>query len=76
MSATGAKTREVEPWADLLASAQGGEQLVGEAFEHTRAARFAAIPDELHPVLTAALRANGIERLYSHQLEALEAAWR
>ena len=76
MSATGAKTREVEPWADLLASAQGGEQLVGEAFEHTRAARFAAIPDELHPVLAEALRANGMERLYSHQLEALEAAWR
>jgi DEAD/DEAH box helicase domain-containing protein len=76
VSATGAKTREVEPWADLLASAQGGEQLVGEAFEHTRAARFAAIPDELHPVLAEALRANGMERLYSHQLEALEAAWR
>jgi DEAD/DEAH box helicase domain-containing protein len=34
--------REIEPWTELLDGARGGEQLVGEAFEHARAARFVA----------------------------------
>jgi len=69
-------TREIEPWTALLASARGDGRLVGEAFEHARAPRFEALPAELHPQLQAALRAAGIERLYSHQAAALEAAWR
>jgi DEAD/DEAH box helicase domain-containing protein len=76
VSAAQAKTREIEPWTELLDAARGGEQLVGEAFEHARVASFAEFPDQLHPVLADALRASGIERLFSHQREAVEAAWR
>ncbi|MGD0198751.1 MAG: DEAD/DEAH box helicase [Solirubrobacteraceae bacterium] len=70
------RTREIEPWTELLDGARGGELLVGEAFEHSRAARWRDLPDELHPLLAGALRAAGITRLYEHQREALEAAWR
>jgi DEAD/DEAH box helicase domain-containing protein len=68
-------TREIEPWTALLDLARGDRRLVGEAFEHARAARFAPLPPELHPQLSAALAASGIERLYSHQAQALTAAW-
>jgi DEAD/DEAH box helicase domain-containing protein len=67
--------REVEPWTELLDAARGDGRLVGEAFEHARAARLAALPPQLHPTLAAALRATGIEALYEHQAQALEAAW-
>jgi DEAD/DEAH box helicase domain-containing protein len=76
VSKVAAMTREIEPWTALLASARGDGRLVGEAFEHARAPRFEALPAELHPQLQASLRAAGIERLYSHQAAALEAAWR
>jgi len=36
--------------------------------------RYAPLPEDLPPALAAALRARGIERLYSHQAEAWEAA--
>ncbi len=36
----------------------------------------APLPAELHPKLVAALARTGIERLYSHQAEALGAAWK
>jgi DEAD/DEAH box helicase domain-containing protein len=75
VSATGAKTRESEPWTALLDGARGGEQLVGEALEHSRAARTVELPDALDPRLRAALRASGVERLYQHQAAALAAAW-
>jgi DEAD/DEAH box helicase domain-containing protein len=68
-------TREIEPWSALLEVARGDRRLVGEGFEGARAARFAQLPPQLHPELAAALRAVGIERLYSHQAQALEAAW-
>ena len=68
-------TREIEPWTALLEVARGDRRLVGEAFEYARDARFAPLPGELHPRLRAGLAANGIERLYSHQAQALEAAW-
>src|ERR1039457_7575451 len=70
------RMREIEPWTALLDEARGGEQLVGEAFEHAREPRFAELPDHLHPELLAGLRAAGVKRLYSHQAHALEAAWR
>ena len=68
-------TRETAPWTELIDGARGGELLAGEAFEHARPARWCELPAELHPRLVDALRANGIERLYTHQLEALKAAW-
>src|SRR5256885_582690 len=39
-----------------------------------RAARGVAIPETLHPEVAAALRAGGIDRLWSHQADALHAA--
>jgi len=69
-------TREIEPWTALLDTARDDGRLVGEAFEYERPARFSPLDPELHPKLAGALRAGGIERLYSHQAQALEAAWR
>ena len=34
-----------------------------------------ALPEELHPDVAEALRGRGIDRLWSHQAEALHAAW-
>jgi DEAD/DEAH box helicase domain-containing protein len=69
-------TREIEPWTALLEVARGDRRLVGEGFEQARAARFAPLPAQLHPELVKALQAAGIERLYSHQAQALAAAWK
>jgi DEAD/DEAH box helicase domain-containing protein len=68
-------TREIEPWTALLELAREDRRLVGEGFEHARAARLEPLPDQLHPELLKALRAAGIDSLYSHQAQALEAAW-
>ena len=76
MSEAAAKIREIEPWTALLDEARDDRRLVGEAFEHARAARFAELPQQLHPALRECLREAGIARLYSHQAHALEAAWR
>jgi DEAD/DEAH box helicase domain-containing protein len=70
------RTPEIEPWTALLEEARTDLRLVGEAFEFAREPRFAPLPGELHPELLAALRAAGMEHLYSHQAETLEAAWR
>ena len=67
--------REVEPWAELLEAGRGDERLVYEAFEHGREADLVALPEELHPRLVDALRSLGIGRLYTHQRDALYAAW-
>ena len=74
MTAAAPKIRQIEPWTALLDGARGA-QLVGEAFEFERPARVAELPETLHPALVEALRASGIGTLYSHQAEALEAAW-
>ena len=74
MSRTIGITREIEPWSTLLDQARTDGRLVGEAFEFARDARVAELPDDLHPDLLDALRATGIERLYSHQAQALDAA--
>src|SRR5919198_122471 len=70
-----AVVREVEPWDALLAAGRDDERLVMQASQHPRPPREAAIPDELHPDVAAALRARGIERLWAHQADALHAAW-
>ena len=68
--------REIEPWTALLDEARADERLVGEAFEHARAASLVPLPGELHPRLLEALKGAGIDDLYSHQAQALEAAWK
>src|ERR671933_2812205 len=46
-----------------------------QAAQNRRPGKAVAIPEELHPDAIAALERRGIERLYSHQVEALHAAW-
>jgi DEAD/DEAH box helicase domain-containing protein len=69
-----AVTREIEPWSALLDAGRADERLVREAFEGRRAAKLVDVPDGLHPALVDALGRTGIDRLYSHQAEALDAA--
>jgi DEAD/DEAH box helicase domain-containing protein len=70
-----ALVRDIEPWDALLEAGRTDERLVRQESQNARPPRVAAIPDELHPDVVAALRAHGIEQLWSHQAEALHAAW-
>ena len=70
-----AVTRRTEPWSDLLDAGRADERLVREAYEGAREPRFAPIPADLHPAVRQGLERAGIAQLYSHQAEALEAAW-
>jgi DEAD/DEAH box helicase domain-containing protein len=67
--------RDIEPWDQLLAAGREDERLVMQAVQNRRPARAVAIPEELHPEVADALVARGVERLWSHQAEALHAAW-
>jgi DEAD/DEAH box helicase domain-containing protein len=67
--------REIEPWDALLEAGREDERLVRQAMQHARFPRVAQIPEELHEDVAKALRANGIDELWSHQAEALHAAW-
>jgi DEAD/DEAH box helicase domain-containing protein len=49
--------------------------LVGEAQSPRAGAKLVPPPADLHPELLKALKAQGIERLYSHQASAVQAAW-
>jgi DEAD/DEAH box helicase domain-containing protein len=70
-----AVVRDIEPWDGLLQAGRADERLVAQAAHNRRAPRAVPIPEELHPDLIAALRGRGIEQLWSHQAEALRAAW-
>src|SRR5215218_8717139 len=70
-----AVVRDIEPWDALLEAGRADERLVMQAAHNRRPARAAALPPELHPDVGDALRGRGIERLWSHQAEALHAAW-
>src|SRR5919206_1207211 len=70
-----AVTREIEPWDALLDAGREDERLVMQAAQNRRPARAVAIPPELHPEVAAALREHAIDRLWSHQADALHAAW-
>ncbi|GAC1434118.1 MAG: DEAD/DEAH box helicase [Solirubrobacteraceae bacterium] len=61
----------IDPWAGLLED----ERVVHEAAEHGRRSRTTPLPAELHPTLLEALGRAGITNLYSHQQQALHAAW-
>jgi DEAD/DEAH box helicase domain-containing protein len=69
-----ATTRTEEPWAALLEDGREDERLVRSAFEGAREPRFEPLPDDLHPALLKGLRGAGIDALFAHQAEALEAA--
>jgi DEAD/DEAH box helicase domain-containing protein len=67
-------TTKPPPWRDLL-DAGRGEQLVAQSREGARLGEPAPLPDNrLHPALAGALRGAGVDHLWSHQAETLEAA--
>jgi DEAD/DEAH box helicase domain-containing protein len=70
-----AVVRDIEPWDALLAAGREDDRLVVQAAQHARPPHAVGIPEELHPEVADALRALGIARLWSHQAEALHAAW-
>jgi DEAD/DEAH box helicase domain-containing protein len=72
--ATPAKSLLGSPWAIALDPGRRDGRLVAESSETERRASRTDLPASLDPGLTEALRTAGIERLYSHQREALEAA--
>jgi DEAD/DEAH box helicase domain-containing protein len=67
--------RTIEPWSALLDDGRTDGRLVRGASEGPTAATLVDPPADLHPDVLAALSRAGIERLYSHQARALEAAW-
>jgi len=62
------------PWSVAIAPAARDGRIVAESSEAERRARPVGLPADLDPGLAASLRRGGIEKLYTHQLEAYEAA--
>ncbi len=69
-----AKSLLESPWSIAVDPARRDGRIVAEGTEVERKARRVGLPASLDPDLAAALRAAGIERLYSHQRQAYEAA--
>jgi DEAD/DEAH box helicase domain-containing protein len=67
--------RAREPWTGLLEQGREDGRLVREAREGPSRARLVKLPRELHPDVLEGLARVGIERLYSHQAQALRSAW-
>jgi DEAD/DEAH box helicase domain-containing protein len=63
-------------WSVAIDPARRDGRIVAESSEAERRARPVGLPDALDPGLAEALRRAGIESLYTHQLEAFEAAER
>jgi DEAD/DEAH box helicase domain-containing protein len=61
-------------WAVAIDPARRDGRIVAESAEAERQARPVSLPDSLDPGFAEALRRAGIESLYTHQLEAFEAA--
>jgi DEAD/DEAH box helicase domain-containing protein len=61
-------------WERLVEAGQADERLVATSTEPAHPPQLVGIPRSLHPDVVAALRRAGIERLYSHQVEALSAS--
>jgi DEAD/DEAH box helicase domain-containing protein len=69
-----AKSLLETPWAIAIDPARRDGRIVAESSEPERRAKPVAMPRSLDPGLVEALRGAGIERLYSHQRQALETA--
>ena len=70
-----AAVRETEPWEALLAAGRDDDRLVHDDVYPSRPARTVAVPPDLDWRVAGALEQAGIERLYEHQVEALQAAF-
>ena len=73
MASAGAGVAAATGWERAIEPGRADARLVAESLEAGRMADTVEIPGSLAPQLAAALPAAGIEALYSHQLEALEA---
>jgi len=62
------------PWAIPLDPARRDGRIVAETIEAERPSKRVALPDDLDPDFANALRASGVEQLYSHQLQAYRAS--
>jgi DEAD/DEAH box helicase domain-containing protein len=69
-----AKSLFETPWSIAIDPARRDGRIVAESSEAERKAKPVAMPRSLDPGLVEALGRAGIERLYSHQREALAAA--
>ncbi len=67
--------RETEPWSELLETGRADERLVYEDVYEAHSARPVSVPEELSPVVRAALTQAGITELYRHQAQALFSAF-
>ncbi len=63
------------PWEPVL-DAGRDEELVASSREREQAGLAEPIPDDLHPALLKGLADSGVETLWAHQADALEAARR
>jgi DEAD/DEAH box helicase domain-containing protein len=63
-------------WEPALGPGRKDGRLVAESGEPASMAKLEELPGSLHPELAAALGANGIDSLYSHQAAAYETAKR
>jgi DEAD/DEAH box helicase domain-containing protein len=62
------------PWSIAIDPARRDGRIVAQSSEEERRARPVSLPEALDPGFAEALERGGIERLYSHQLAAFEAA--
>jgi DEAD/DEAH box helicase domain-containing protein len=69
-----AKSLLEAPWAIALDPARRDGRVVAESSESERKAKTVALPKSLDPDFVEALKRAGVERLYSHQRQALETA--
>jgi DEAD/DEAH box helicase domain-containing protein len=70
-----ATTSRTEPWGALLETGRADERLVHDDLYEPRPPRRVDVPADLGPQVKAALEQAGIDALYEHQAEAIEAAF-
>ena len=66
---------ETEPWAALLETGRTDERLVHDDFYGARSARLVSVPEGLSASVITALQRVGVSHLYSHQADAIYAAF-
>jgi DEAD/DEAH box helicase domain-containing protein len=69
-----ATAQQTEPWNALLEQGETDGRLVLSSLARPQEPLLEPLPGDLEPTVAGALRATGIDRLYSHQLDAWEAS--